>query len=244
MILEGNSTFCSYESTTPTTEVVLADNFEQAFNALGPDNSFAFFDLGLTAEEKEMFDQLDVKAEGRYQHGLESSFSASYTKYLTDNANSEVLSSSVSSILERIVQSAKTLTSETPLIFSHATTPEFLNAPLFWHIDQIEDIDVTYRVSIALKGTGTMFCKLANSERADAMSTLSEIRSIFANNSQDKNILVNALANAPDPCTSKNDIYQAPLYFGAVFIAGGNDLSAMHTAPIIDGKRIVFTFGL
>ena len=126
MILEGSSTFCSYESTMPTAGVVLADNFEEAFNALGPDNSFAFFDLGLTAEEKEMFDKLDVKAQGSYEHGTKSSFCDSYTKFLMDNSNSEVLSSSISSILERILQSAKTVISENPLIFSHATTPEFL----------------------------------------------------------------------------------------------------------------------
>lgn len=244
MVLEESSNFCSYESIIITTEVVLAGDFEQAFNALEPDNSFAFFDLGLTTEEKAMFDQLDIKAEKHYEHGLKSSFSPSYIKYLEDIGNDEVLSSSISSILERIVQSTKNLVSKYPLIFSYATTPEFLNLPLYWHIDQSDNVEVTYRVVIALKGPGTMFCKLAGSGRTDAMNTLNEIRSIFNNNFQDENILAEALVNAPDLCSIKSAIYQAPSYFGAVFIAGGNNLSAIHTAPIINEKRIVFTFGL
>ena len=95
-----------------------------------------------------------------------------------------------------------------------------------------------------MKGAGTIFCKLADSERKDTMNILREISSIFDDNPQDKNIIAEALVNAPDPCPFKNAIYQAPSYFGAVFIAGGNDLSAIHTTPIIEEKRILFTFFL
>ena len=238
MILEENSTFCSYESAIATTGVVLADNFEQAFNALGPDNSFAFFDLGLTAEEKEMIDQLDVKIQKNYEHALKSSFSPSYTSYLMDIGNSEVLSSHISSsILEPILKNIKTIIYERDLIFGSATSPEFLNVPLYWHIDQSDDTKVEYRISIALKGPGTMFCKLADSERTDAMNILREIDSIadnFVSSEKDQ-------VEAPNPCPFENAIYQAPSYFGAVFMTGGNDLSAIHTVPIINEKRILFT---
>lgn len=245
MTLEENSSFCSYESVVPTAEMAFLNNFEQAFNTLGVNNSFAFFDLGLTDEEKEIFDQLDVDVEGSYQHGDNSSFASGYTEYLVEKGSSRILSLSISSILEKFVQSAQTLVNEEqiPLIFSHASTPELSNTPLMWHIDQRIYSEVSYRGSIALKGPGTMFCKLLGTEREEAMIAVNEINNILEGGNLNRTSLIEAVANISNPCP-ENNIYQAPSYHGAVFICGGTDLSSIHTAPIISEKRIIFTFTL
>jgi hypothetical protein len=238
------------DAVLPIREVVLADNFTQALSMLGADNSFVYFDLGLTVEEKAILNQLDVNTTERYEHEFDSNFSVSYTDYLKNIGNDEILSSSVSSVLEKIVQNTQTLSSKSPFIFGYATTPEVLNFPLNWHVDQKDTVydNLSYRVSIAIKGEGTMFCKLAEDKQKqiDAINTLNEIRSILDNNSQDENTLVEALNRAPNPCAIEDGhlISQAPSYFGTVFVIGKTDFSAIHTAPIVTDKRIFFSFGL
>lgn len=241
MTLEENSNFCSYESVISTTERSFLNNFEQAFNTLGVNKSFAFFDLGLTDEEKQMLDQLNVEVEGGYENGVDSSFFSTYTEYLVEKGNNEILSLFVSLILESFVQGASNLVNveKIPLIFSQASTPELSNAPLLWHIDQRNDVEVSYRGSIALKGPGTIFCKLSGLEREEAMSSVNKINSVLEGGSS-----INALVNISNPCPVENNIYQAPSYSGAVFISGGTDLSAIHARPTINENRIIFTFTL
>lgn len=109
-------------------------------------------------------------------------------------------------------------------------------SPINWHIDQKEEVSdiIKYRVSIALKGPSTLFCKLSEDEqkKLEALALIDEIS------------LVNYLSSTPNPCTIENGhtIHAAPQYFGAIFVIGKTNFSAVHSAPIINDNRIFISF--
>lgn len=261
-----NTDFCAYNSTLPITDVAIADNFEDAFNMLGPDHSFAFFDLGLTTHETETLNQLDATSIKRYEQKFNSLFHDSYMNYLEDIGNDKKLSSSTSSILEKIINSTQTLFPISQGITSVSRSSENLDVPIRWHTDTaFTDTEVSYRIVIALKGQGTMFCKFDQEqervETLNAMNTIKELRNIinpdFPSNIITPDILSNAintlmlidtniLYKSVNPCLIENGAttHQVPLYFGAVFMFGNTQNPAIHTAPIQNETRIVFVLDL
>lgn len=244
MILDiENTDFCSYNSTLPTTDMAIADTFEEAVNMLGPDHSFAFFDLGLTAAEKEAIDQLKVTNEIHYGGSHPISFYDSYNDHLKDIGNAEELSSTISSGLDRIVNTIHQTMPGHSMTYGDSVSFKDANSYLhdidsqflLWHLDHEDSAydNIRYRASIALKGSGTLFCKLSQDEqyRIEARN--------FASN-----IFLDMPQRDFDTCNTENghSIHQAPSYFGAVFIIGKTNLAAIHTAPIIEDERMHLIF--
>lgn len=205
--------------------------------------------MNLTSEEKAIISQLEANDTKSFDQLLNSTFHANYTNYLTAIGNNEEVASRTSSIIKNFAERYMQLSpeSEDVLIFGEATTPEALNSPIDWHIDKIDQVSdiIKYRVSIALKGPSTLFCKLAEGEQKK-LESLTLIDEIFdnINNIEDEISSAYYLASAPNPCTIENGrtIYAAPQYFGAIFVTGKTNFSAVHSAPIINDNRIFISF--
>lgn len=223
---------------------IYADNLEQAISLLNPSNSFVFFDLELTEEEKDMLDNLTVS---HTYESLEAEYSKNMVnKFFQTIGNSPKISSLTSSLLDRILSPILSSNPE-DTGFSLTSTQQEQASPMFFHIDEpIEFENIHFRISIALKGSGTLFCKLVEDEnkKAEAYQTVFNEMDFLIKNRENYDVIINQINNIFNPCnlSAGNSIVQAPKYFGAAFIYGKSNYSAIHSTPKTDEENRIFLF--
>lgn len=200
-------------------------------------NPFLNFSLELSPEEKKEINKIVISQTKTYdKYGNLKDLKTEVPIFLESIGNSKELSSSVSSIIERIVNEIKAaFKAETAWVSIRSFTPtnEYdvprLHTDGYYYSPRKGN---QYKVAVTLNGAGTLFYKLPS----DALRIFWEIQKgqTLENYTENRVKLVKLLEQYPD---NKSFVHQGKEYTGTVFIVG-SESSAIHSEPPIHSERL------
>lgn len=216
------------------TKEPLNNGIQTAIKELGPDHSFAYYDLQLSNQEIKILKSLKINSTEEYNNygnlkDLESGVS-SFLKSL--NKENDITAEAVSQIIVRIVNDiVQASGQETAWVAVRSSTPTSAWDVPRWHQDGYYYEPRTgnpYKFAITLKGPATLFYKLP-SDLKEKFLTLT--RKGTEKNGHNRE----ALATLLKPFKKAISIPQP--YQGAIFVVG-SDNAAVHSEPPIHEERL------
>jgi hypothetical protein len=205
----------------------VAKNMREKTNLLGKEKNFCFVDLGISEEDLELIQQLNITASGQYNRfGNLHLLRDELPHFLRKNcSNSEPLTQKIADIIFQIASHVqKASNKETAWICVRVSTPN----PAFdmprWHQDGYyysPYAGFAFKFAVALKGNPTLFYQLPQ-----------EMRELF-HSSSDREFLSTLL---------KRDKIESPKSgLGVFFLVGDKESAAIHSEPKIDSERLFFS---
>ncbi len=211
--------------------------------------SFVPFDLGLTEENKQFLQDLNVGSQKSYDNfGHLEDTEQEHVEFFKSMGNDQDQAQSAATIISNMIRSSlQKLEAETAWISIRAfKSDDAYNVPR-WHTDGYYYLPYSgsqRKVATALKGPGTLFCKVSEDVRAkiDQIQsepfrglTEKEVKSLTkaeleAMTKRSRMKLAELLENHP--------IVQLPAGEGMLWIVGDQHLAAVHSEPPIHEDRL------
>lgn len=215
-------------SSTLSKYLTSIDQFPKNILALGPNNSYQFFNLNLTDKQKQALNNLAINKTDTIviYNSLENLINLTNNFLKSVGESDTQISLEVAKIiLEIVLRIIKIFNQETAQVIIRASLPNDMFKIPRWHTDgyyYMPHSGYQYKAAVTLIGPGTLFHKLANEQRE-------AFNQICDNRVETSKMLNNVIPETSD--TSK----------GALFIAGHKEHSAVHSEPHINCKRLFFS---
>lgn len=212
----------------------LSNKVQTAINELGPDHSFAYYDLQLSDDEIKILKSLKINTIEAYSNydnlkNLGSEVIAFLKSLNKENeATAEAASQTIVRIVNDIVQASG---QETAWVTVRSFIPMSEYDLPRWHTDGYYYEPRTgnpYKFALTLKGAPTLFYRLPANERV-AFSALQ--RKGTAENEYNRQALADLLGFSPEAISIARPTQ------GVVFIVG-SDIAAVHSEPPIHEERL------
>lgn len=190
---------------------------------LSPSRPFVNFDLGLTDDEKNCLEALEIDSTGHYEnYGDLELLLEEVTNYIISlGKENEAVAISIANIVIKVINKILTYTrQETAWITLRAFTPVAAFKEPRWHADRFDypPTGEQYKGAVTFKGAGTLFYNASLEERA----RLEPMK-------QDKKLLDNAM--------DKSLVVSADVGQGTMFIVGAS-YAPFHSEPDIKSPRL------
>lgn len=211
-----------------------------AINTLNKGVSFVYYNLYISPNEIKALSRIkidDTQRSSYCYYGNSAQLNQDIEFFLLSlNKENKTSAKEVSRLITQITKDLSHVSGKEAAwvcVRAFISTPEYNTTR--WHTDGYYYEPYSgerYKVSVALKGPATLFYAIP-----------SELRKSFENlqkdGTEENNFNFQALANLLFKATGK--ISSAPPYYGALFISGTMESSAVHTVPPITEERLLLT---